>query len=78
MTAMEEKPEKHVKMSKQSQVIVERQRLTVFTYPNLSHFKPFFGHKKGFWVAFGCHLRTFLPDDTTAKITGLCLPGITG
>ncbi len=48
---------RHVKMTKQSQVIVERQRLTVFAYPNLSHFKPTFVHKNGFLVTFRGYLR---------------------
>ena len=44
MTPNEDKPGKHAKMTKQSQVIVERQRITVFAYPNLSHFKPILSH----------------------------------
>ncbi len=45
---IEEKPGRHAKMTKQSQLIVERQQHTVFTYPNLSHYKPFFEQKRGF------------------------------
>ncbi len=43
----EEKPGKHAKMTKQTQFIVARQRISDFTYPNLSHFKPLFEPKKG-------------------------------
>ncbi len=47
MTPMEEKPGKHAKMSKQSQIIVVRQQHRLFVKANLSHFKPFFVPKRG-------------------------------